>query len=245
MKTVVLPIPLRLLRAFEFPRKLGICERLFADAIAKNRVCWVRTAPGIPWKLDLAESTHRWIVYALYEGGPFLNWARAFLPADGVIVDAGANIGQMLLYFGQWIPRGRVLAFEPGAHSAKWLEECLQANPELPVELLRMGLGEDTRDAYLKEVGASDLHGSWNQISEAEGQPIKMARLADILAERDISRVDLWELDVEGSKLPALRGARDLLASKQIRSLYVELRGDSGGLQLCHLCQCPLRQHLI
>ena len=102
----------------EFPRKLGICERLFARSLSRYGVCWVRTAAGVPWKLDLTLSTHRWIVYGKYEGRPFLDWARQYLPRDGIIVDSGANIGQMLLYLAQCVPAGKVPAFEPGAGAA-------------------------------------------------------------------------------------------------------------------------------
>ena len=98
MKTVPLPLPLTGLQPFDFPHKLGICERLFGKALAPHGIAWVHTAAGIAWKLDLTLNLHRWIVYGKYEGAPFLNWARQFLPRDGVVVDSGANIGQMLLY---------------------------------------------------------------------------------------------------------------------------------------------------
>src|SRR5438045_3990573 len=162
---ITLPVTLRLIQRLDFPRKLGICERLFGSQIAKAGICWVQTGAGIPWKLDLANETLRWIVYGKYEGSAFLDWARAFLPRDGIVVDSGANIGQMLLYLAQWVPAGKVFASEPGKHQADWLEECLDANPLLPVELIRIGLGAETREAFLEEPGQEDRHGSWNRIS--------------------------------------------------------------------------------
>src|SRR2546425_5540873 len=112
------PAILRALQHLEFPRKLGICERLFGAALSRQGIRWVDTAAGIPWKLDLACATHRWIVYGKYEGRAFLDWARANLPAHGMVVDSGANIGQMLLYLAQWVPHGRLLAIEPGREAA-------------------------------------------------------------------------------------------------------------------------------
>lgn len=222
------PWPVRLLQTIDFPAKLGISERLFAHRLQRHGVCWVRTAAGIPWKLDLGNATHRWIVYGKYEGAPFLNWAKKFLPHEGVIVDSGANIGQMLLYLAQWVPEGKVLAIEPGTHQANWLQECLDANPKLPVDLIRAGLGADTEQAYLREPGEPDRHGSWNQVSTSDGEPIQISRLDDLLRERGIEHVDLWKLDVEGYEVPALRGAAEYLESHCIRALYVELRGDNG-----------------
>ena len=228
LSTLPLPFGLRLIRQLDFPRKLGFCERLFAERLAKHKITWVSTAAAIPWKLDLRNATHRWIVYGKYEGAPFLNWARRFLTPYGIIVDSGANIGQMLLYLAQWVPQGRVLAIEPGKHSADWLQECLEANSQLPVELLRVALGSTRHQAHLKEIGGTDRHGSWNQVSNLEGESISVVPLTELLRERDVEYVDPWKLDVEGSEIPALEGAEWYLSEQRIRSLYVELRGDNG-----------------
>jgi FkbM family methyltransferase len=134
----------------------------------------------------------------------------------------------MLLYLGQWVPHGRVLAIEPGKHPADWLQECLEANPQLRVELLRVALGSRRQQAHLKEVGGTDRHGSWNQVSNLEGEPINVVPLTELLRERNIEHVDLWKLDVEGFEIPALEGAEWYLSERRIRSLYIELRGDNG-----------------
>ena len=226
----MIPLPLSLgwLQPFDFPHKLGICEKLFGKGIAEKGICWVKTAAGIIWKLDLANPTHRWIVYGKYEGSHFLNWAKQFLPTDGIVVDSGANIGQMLLYLAQWIPQGQVLAFEPGKEQADWLAECLQVNLELPVEILRYGLGATPSLQYLRNAGDEYIHGAWSQISETEGEPVQIVRLADELATRSINKVALWKLDVEGYEIPALQGAEELLKQKRIAALYVELAGENG-----------------
>lgn len=228
MHTVSLPPLLAWLQEIDFPHKLGICERIFGRALSRHGVCWVYTGAGIAWKLDLTNLTDRWIVYGKYEGSAFLNWAKGFLPPDGVIVDSGANIGQMLLYLAQWVPRGKVLAFEPGNEQADWLEECLHAHPELPVELLRLGLGSARANLQLREAGPSNVHGGWSQISESEGEPVQVVRLADELAARSVEVVDLWKLDVEGYELPALQGAEAFLLERRFRALYVELAWENG-----------------
>ena len=92
-KPCSLPFSLSLLQPIDFPHKLGICERLFGKAIAPLGICLVKTGAGLVWKLDLANPTHRWIVYGKYEGASFLNWAKNYLPANGVVIDSGASIG--------------------------------------------------------------------------------------------------------------------------------------------------------
>ena len=223
-----IPLPLSWLQSIDFPHKLGICERLFGKAIAPQGICWVKTGAGIPWKLDLANPTHRWIVYGKYEGASFINWVRKFLPNDGVVVDSGANIGQMLMYLAQWIPQGKILAFEPGREAANWLEECLATHTHLPVEILRVGLGASPTQLRLKSIGTNYGHGAWNQVSDQEGEKIYLVRLADELAARSIETVDLWVLDVEGYEIPALQGAEDLLQEQRIKAIYAELTGTNG-----------------
>jgi FkbM family methyltransferase len=240
-----IPWSLRILQPLDFPYKLGVCERLYATRLSKAGVCWVKTAAGISWKLDLRNATHRWIVYGKYEGAPFLDWAKTSLPRDGIVVDSGANIGQMLLYLAQWVPNGRVLAVEPGRHQADWLKECLTANPTLQVELVRVGLGAVPQQARLKETGAPDRHGSWNQVDETEGEPIEIVRLTDLLRERGIFRIDLWKLDVEGYEIPALHGADDWLQEQRIRAVYAELDGDNGRSIVRYLAEWGYGLHLF
>jgi len=228
MKTVSLPAPLTWIQPFDFPHKLGICEKFFAKAIASQGICWVNTGAGIPWKLDLTNPTHRWIVYGKYEGAAFINWAKKFLPSDGIIVDSGANIGQMLIYLSQFVPQGKVLAFEPGTKAANWLEECLYINHGFPVEIIRAGLGASHVQLHLNYTGASLTHGAQNTISETEGERIQIVPLASELAARSIQKVDLWKLDVEGYEVQALEGAEELLKEQRIRAIWAELFGENG-----------------
>ena len=247
MKRDLLPLPfvIKLLQPVEFPHKLGILGRLYGRKLAAQGVCWVRTAAGIPWKLDLQNSCHRWIVYGKYEGPGFINWAKSFLPPNGIVVDSGANIGQMLLYLGQFIPAGKVLAFEPGKEQADWLAECLGQNPELPVELIRMGLSDKKAELFLQDSGAAMMHGGQSMVSEDEGLPITVNRLEDELKNRSLKHVDLWKLDVEGHEIKALEGARELLQNRKIRALYVELHAENGAMICDFLSKLDYEPFLI
>jgi FkbM family methyltransferase len=245
MNTLKLPFPLRFLQPFDFPRKLGLMDRIFGRWLSRKGIVWVRTAAGIPWKLDLAYTPCRWIVYGKYEGSPFLNWAQTHLKSHSLVVDSGANIGQMLMYIAQRVPDGKVFAFEPGRNQAEWLKECLQRNPQLAVEWLPYGLGDRKRAAHLKETGPAFVHGDWNQVSETEGEDITLIRLSDFLAERHIEQVDLWKLDVEGFEIPALKGASEHLINQTIRALYVELAGENGERIVDFLRQFPYQGFLF
>lgn len=239
VKEVRLPWLLLLLQRCEFPHKLGICERLFSAWLEQHGVCWVRTSVGLLWKLDLANSTHRWIVYGKYEGREFLTWVKRNLNGSPTIVDSGANIGQMLLYFASYFPKARILAFEPGRHQADWLSECLVERNLFPaVRLFRCALGDRKRTMYLHHVGHGHSHGSQNVVSaEESGESVEVIQLSAILREQQVSAVDLWKLDVEGHEIPALEGAKEWLQTKRIKALWVETRGENGKAIEAYLLQ--------
>lgn len=214
---------LRALQSVEFPKKLGLCEKLFGSRLREKGVCWTTASNGVLWKFDLANPTHRWILYGDYEGAGFLTWCRATLPADAVIVDSGANIGQIVLYLAPRLRGGRLLAVEPGAGARGWLEECLRRHPDWPVEVLSCGLGRQKGTLYLADAGPEHTVGSWSRISESEGQPTPILPLDEVLEQRGIRRVHLWKLDMEGWEPEALAGAERTLSERRIDSLYVEL----------------------
>ena len=217
------PAGLRLLQRVEFPGKLGLCERLFAAALARQGVRWVRTAPGPAWKLDLDNPTHRWIAYGYYEGPSLWRWLRRHGGDIGTIVDSGANIGQTVLYFASLLPRVRILAYEPGKSARQWLEEGVAANGFERVEVRKAALGAAGGQACLGSVGAGGLHGSWNHVHPTEGEPIEIVALDDELDRQGCAVLGLWKLDVEGYELEALAGAARSLAAGRIRAVYLEI----------------------
>jgi FkbM family methyltransferase len=220
---LALPPGLRLLQRVEFPRKLGICERLFGASLARQGIRWVRTAPGPMWKLDLANPTHRWTVYGSYEGPALWRWLRARAGAINTVVDSGANIGQTVLYFAALLPGARILAYEPGRLAREWLAACVAANGFKGVVVERAGLSDARGGARLGNVGGDELHGAWNQVNPAEGEAIELATLDEELDRHGIAALDLWKLDVEGYELQALRGAERSLAARRIRAIFMEL----------------------
>ncbi len=217
---------------------------IFRKFLEKKNIVWIRGGAGLQWKLDLRNSTHRWIVYGLYDP-PFLKWAKGFLPKNGIVVDSGANIGQTVMYLGQYVTRGKLFAFEPGEKQANWLEECVERNRAMlkSTEIHRWALGDEKGCLYLKDTWVGErFHGASSEISDQEGEAIEVIRLSDFLKERRIPYVDLWKLDVEGYEIPALQGAEEFLKEKRIRALYVELYRQSG--KIFHDHGRKVRQYL-
>lgn len=242
-----LPMPwlLRLAQRLRFPRKLGFCERMFGSFLSRQGIAWVRTSPGPIWKLDLGNATHRWIVYGDYEGASFWKWLRAHPAGFRTIVDSGANIGQTVLYFAAWLPQSRIVAYEPGRFARDWLASGVAANRFARVEIEASALGASAGPARLASQGAPDRHGSWNAVSQTEGEPITVATLDDELDRLGIATLDLWKVDMEGHEGAALTGAARALAAHRIRAIYIEAAGESGQANLNRLARHGYRIHGI
>lgn len=242
-----LPLPalLRFLQRRDFPRKLGVCDRLFGRALGTHGIAWVRTAVGPVWKLDLANVTHRWIVYGYYEGPELWRWLLAQRGSVRTIVDSGANIGQTALTFAALLPQARIYAYEPGADARAWLAEGVAANNFSQITVECTGLGSAAGTARLASEDNDERHGSWNKISTTVGEPITIATLDDELDRLGLATLDLWKLDMEGYEIEALRGAKRALAAGRIRALYVEVGGPAGEPALTLLREHGYRVHNI
>lgn len=216
-----LPWILKVLRKIWLPRKLGSLDALFGKHLSEKGIKWIQTAAGPVWKLDLRNPTHRWIVYADYEGPGFVPWAKKWVKEDSVVVDSGANIGQVLLYLAPRIRTGKYIAVEPNHVAKEWLEECLREYPEWPVICEGFGLGSQPGKASLVGTNVENSVGSHGAL-QAGGGEIEVRTLDDYCQQNKIHRIDLWKLDMEGGEEAALLGADKMMRRKAIRSLVLE-----------------------
>ena len=217
-----LPWALRALRRLPLPHRLGLLERLFGNSISKLGVCWVETAEGPVWKLNLDDPCDRWMVFGDYEGSVQMNWVRSWLASGGTVIDSGTNIGQMLMYFSQFSCVD-VLGFEPHPEVFEWVKSCMERNRLTNVQIIPVGLGDSITSATLRLDGPrSTMRADWYRNADLKEVQIEVRTLDDVLCERKVDRVRLWKLDVEGLELAALRGARQLLAQSRIDAILFE-----------------------
>ena len=125
----------------------------------------------------------------------------------GVIIDAGANVGDFTIRASNWVgDSGTVVAIEP--------------IPE-HVTILKRNL---TRNRISNVVVVERAVGDREEVVEIEGRKVRTVSMDGLLDDLKISRVDSVKLDVEGAEGLALRGGRRMV--RQARHFSVETHSD-------------------
>jgi FkbM family methyltransferase len=156
----------------------------------------------------------------LYVGGSFEPNEFVFLDAvlaDGMtFIDGGANDGIYSLFAARRVGRnGTVLAVEPSAREFARLLANLTLNRRLQVTAVRAALGgeEGKADLAVAELGHEGQNTMGASVSNPKvataGHETVSVTTVDALVEaHNLGRVDVIKLDVEGSEVDALLGAR-------------------------------------
>jgi FkbM family methyltransferase len=158
-------------------------------------------------------------------------FVKRLLRPSMTAIDIGAHHGLYTLLLSKCVgPKGRVMAFEPSPRECERLKKHLRWNRCSNVELVPCALGEERGEADLFLVeGSQDWCNSLRppQVdAPTEAMRVYVRRLDDVLAEREIAKVDFIKLDVEGAELPVLHGAMRLLRGKSRPAILAEVEDD-------------------
>ncbi len=166
---------------------------------------------GFRFAFDLGRYLDRTIYYHGSFEGHDVRAARALVPAGGVALDAGANIGWWTLHLHRWVgPGGRVLAFEPDASERARLERNLALNRAENVAVF----GQAVSDAVGRVWLSPTFDGGTTHIVDdaASASGAVDAVTVDAVVEREgLTRLDFMKCDIEGAEMRFLAGAGDTL----------------------------------
>lgn len=171
-----------------------------------------------PWRYDLPER----------------RLLRDHLPANGVFLDIGANIGLYTLTAMQVIGAGgRILAFEPNPATRQRLlfniaANSLRANASSPT-VLDIGVA-DRESQFVLQLDSSNLGASSisdnnrSRLNQADPRRtdviIHCKPLLSVLHEQQINHIDVIKIDIEGAEDkamgPYLRHAPDALLARVV-----------------------------
>jgi FkbM family methyltransferase len=180
----------------------------------------------VAFLIDHASATHRYVYYGAYEQETVRHMRNALRPGD-VCIDAGANIGYITAEMAASVgPTGKVYAFEPSQTCQRILASFLADAPN--VEIVPAAVSEHTgTDTFFDTerivTSGYGVLGSIAEPTDATTYDVKTWSIADFCSERRIEHVRYLKLDVEGSELAALRGARAMLKAGAVDIVHVEM----------------------
>jgi FkbM family methyltransferase len=150
---------------------------------------------------------------------------RAAIRRGDVAVDVGANVGAYSVLLGQWVgASGTVFAFEPAPSVFQGLVRHIHLNRvDKVVHPVAQAVGDCDGIAKMLIAGTA---GESRVVSSADGVPVTavpITRIDSFCVDQRIEP-DFIKIDVEGSELAVLRGAREVIrAHGRSLALFVEM----------------------
>jgi len=149
------------------------------------------------------------------------------LSGRDVYVDVGANFGDTTLVAAAHT-KGEIYAFEPSPVAYPRLKENIRLN-NLSNQIIaeQIILSDHIGYANFVDTSTSETSHLSSKKDTSDYIKIKSCTLDDYAREKNIKTIKLLKIDVEGSELIVLRGAKKLLAEHRIRNILVELNTDA------------------
>jgi FkbM family methyltransferase len=150
----------------------------------------------------------------------------AILPSllsEGIVVlDIGANVGLLTRHFCRMAgATGKVLAFEPDPTNFR----CLEYNTRRfkNVELFQAAISDAAGPSSLNLDPVSGMgHSLFKQGEANETVAVDCIVMDRFLAKRELSRIDLIKIDVEGAELHVLHGMRETIRNHPETKIIIE-----------------------
>jgi len=130
-------------------------------------------------------------------------------------IDVGANIGITSVTIARSIGKdGKLYSFEPVREYFRILQQNLSSNGIDNVEALPVALSDRIGETefYLKELSSGIVFGK-----EAKKTRVSTVTIDSFVQQHEVERVDLINMDCEGSELLVLRGAKETLRQNKVK----------------------------
>lgn len=152
-------------------------------------------------------------MYIGYCGVEIIHNIKKFLDPGGVFIDVGAGIGYFSAIASDIVGiTGQVHCFEPCPQNVKAIQKMLKSHPESNIVLndFALGLDNSIHEFHIKrEYNTTKVSMNENIINPKEASEIitvKTQRLDNYLEEKELSKISLIKVDVEGYELFVLKG---------------------------------------
>ena len=147
--------------------------------------------------------------------------ALGIVNEKSTVCDVGANIGNHTVYFACIMKAARVLSFEPQAHCYETLRRNIELNGlEKRTVIHNCLVGAENGSGQMERFNSRNLGGT--AFSASKSGDVKLVTLDTSVPAKDLAKLDLIKIDVEGMQIEVLKGAKNIL-TKRKPAIWVEL----------------------
>jgi FkbM family methyltransferase len=148
--------------------------------------------------------------------------AEEYIKTGTVVLDVGANYGQMSLFFSNFTgPDGVVVSFEAQKYCHAILQKNITANGKENIRAIYAGVFDETRKYVIfpePDFQRFPSYGAYPvDLNASNGNRVDTITIDDLKIDRPIS---FLKVDIQGSDLYALRGARQTILRHRMPILF-------------------------
>jgi FkbM family methyltransferase len=179
---------------------------------------------ALPFKMYVENKLEKWRHDSFWVKEPeTIEWLKTFSSfySDN-LVDIGANIGVYSLFYAAH--GSRVIAIEPFRKNFDRLCDNIKLNGFEHISPMNIAIGAENYIEYLKPV-SNEIGSSGHQLSEAEGEECFVLTLDTLyhMAKSFFFPINHIKIDTDGNEYDIIKGGKDTLASKDLRSVLIEV----------------------
>ena len=174
------------------------------------RICGI---DGLTVVADFADERILEVIHEIRGENPEYRVMKSLLPAGGTFIDVGANFGTFSLLASRMVgANGRVIAIEPQARLGVMIRESAALSGVKNCDVMQLALGSEQKTLEL--IVPSDDSGRAGFYQGFSGRHKHTVERVNVvtLDSLDLKSVSLIKIDVEGSEIDVLDGARETLS---------------------------------
>lgn len=152
----------------------------------------------------------------------FFDIANACMPQDGIFFDLGANVGFCSFGLISSRPKSYFHIFEASPRLINLLVHSMDLYKQHFIKLNRACVS-DKEGKTIFCLNSEQSGQSHVATSHEKGIEVNSLILDKYCKDREIDRVDLVKIDLEGHELPALKGWTEFLENQNALAIYIEI----------------------
>ena len=192
--------------------------RRLSRSTGRSTVAPIRGIDGLVVLTDFADERVLEVIHEIRGENPEYPVMQVLLREGDTFVDVGANYGTFSLLASRLVgTEGRVIAVEPQPSLCAGLSESLRLSHAGNVQVMKLALGAAPGSATLlvpaDDTGRSGMFPAFSGRGRHETVSVEVVTLDSIIAGQTLTGRLFIKIDVEGSELRVLAGAKQAIAA--------------------------------